>query len=47
LPVLLLHRVRYNESKTARYFSALRQEIRLYHQRLPVRDVYVGAARPR
>ena len=30
-PFCSFHRVRYNESKTARYFAALRQEIRLYH----------------
>jgi coproporphyrinogen III oxidase-like Fe-S oxidoreductase len=46
-PFCSFHRVRYNESKTARYFAALRNEIRLYHQAgFRFRDVYVGGGTP-
>jgi coproporphyrinogen III oxidase-like Fe-S oxidoreductase len=46
-PFCSFHRVRYNESKTARYFAALRQEIRLYHDAgFRFRDVYVGGGTP-
>jgi coproporphyrinogen III oxidase-like Fe-S oxidoreductase len=46
-PFCSFHRVRYNESKTARYFDALRREIRLYHEKgFRFRDVYVGGGTP-
>jgi len=46
-PFCSFHRVRYNESKTARYFTALRNEIRLYHRAgFRFRDVYVGGGTP-
>jgi len=46
-PFCSFHRVRYNESKTKRYFDALRREIRHYHD-LGFRfsDVYVGSGTP-
>jgi coproporphyrinogen III oxidase-like Fe-S oxidoreductase len=46
-PFCSFHRVRYNESKTKRYFDALRREIRHYHD-LGFRfsDVYVGGGTP-
>jgi coproporphyrinogen III oxidase-like Fe-S oxidoreductase len=46
-PFCSFHRVKYNESKTPRYFEALRREIRLYHE-LGFRfsDVYVGGGTP-
>src|SRR5512141_2333813 len=46
-PFCSFHRVRYNPSKTRRYFDALRREIRLYHD-LGFRfsDVYVGGGTP-
>jgi len=46
-PFCSFHRVRYNESKTARYFEALRGEIRLYHEAgFRFSDVYVGGGTP-
>ena len=46
-PFCSFHRVRYNESKTGRYFSALRDEIRLYHAAgFRFGDVYVGGGTP-
>jgi hypothetical protein len=46
-PFCSFHRVRYNESKTARYFKALRREIQLYHAAgFRFRDVYVGGGTP-
>ena len=46
-PFCSFHRVRYNESKTARYFEALRREIRLYHEAgFRFSDVYVGGGTP-
>jgi coproporphyrinogen III oxidase-like Fe-S oxidoreductase len=46
-PFCSFHRVRYDETKTARYFAALRREIRLYHERgFRFRDVYVGGGTP-
>src|SRR5512134_887643 len=46
-PFCSFHRVRYNESKTARYFDALRKEIQLYHDRgFRFSDVYVGGGTP-
>ena len=46
-PFCSFHRVRYNPSKTARYFEALRREIRLYHDRgFRFSDVYVGGGTP-
>ena len=46
-PFCSFHRVKYNPSKTKRYFDALRREIRLYHD-LGFRfaDVYVGGGTP-
>ncbi len=46
-PFCSFHRVRYNESKTKRYFDALRREIRLYHEAgFRFGDVYVGGGTP-
>jgi coproporphyrinogen III oxidase-like Fe-S oxidoreductase len=46
-PFCSFHRVRYDESKTARYFEALRREIRLYHTAgFRFSDVYVGGGTP-
>jgi len=46
-PFCSFHRVRYNEGKTARYFEALRREIRLYHEAgFRFADVYVGGGTP-
>jgi coproporphyrinogen III oxidase-like Fe-S oxidoreductase len=46
-PFCSFHRVRYNEAKTARYFEALRQEIRHYHDAgFRFSDVYVGGGTP-
>ena len=46
-PFCSFHRVRYNPSKTGRYFEALRREIRLYHDRgFRFSDVYVGGGTP-
>jgi len=46
-PFCSFHRVKYNESKTHRYFEALRREIRLYHDRgFRFGDVYVGGGTP-
>jgi coproporphyrinogen III oxidase-like Fe-S oxidoreductase len=46
-PFCSFHRVRYNETKTARYFDALRREIRLYHEAgFRFADVYVGGGTP-
>ena len=46
-PFCSFHRVRYDESKTARYFEALRQEIRHYHDAgFSFSDVYVGGGTP-
>jgi coproporphyrinogen III oxidase-like Fe-S oxidoreductase len=46
-PFCSFHRVRYNESKTTRYFDALRREIRLYHDRgYRFSDIYVGGGTP-
>ena len=46
-PFCSFHRVRYNESKTGRYFEALREEIRLYHAAgFRFGDVYVGGGTP-
>ena len=46
-PFCSFHRVRYNEQKTARYFDALRKEIRLYHEAgFRFSDVYVGGGTP-
>jgi coproporphyrinogen III oxidase-like Fe-S oxidoreductase len=46
-PFCSFHRVRYNEPRTARYFEALRQEIRLYHAKgFRFADVYVGGGTP-
>jgi coproporphyrinogen III oxidase-like Fe-S oxidoreductase len=46
-PFCSFHRVRYNADKTARYFAALRQEIRLYHDAgFRFSDVYVGGGTP-
>jgi coproporphyrinogen III oxidase-like Fe-S oxidoreductase len=46
-PFCSFHRVRYNEPRTARYFEALRREIRLYHERgFSFSDVYVGGGTP-
>ena len=46
-PFCSFHRVRYNASKTARYFDALRREIGLYHARgFRFADVYVGGGTP-
>jgi menaquinone C8-methyltransferase len=46
-PFCSFHRVRYDESKTHRYFEALRREIRIYHEAgFRFRDVYVGGGTP-
>ncbi len=46
-PFCSFHRVRYNADKTARYFDALRREIRLYHEAgFRFADVYVGGGTP-
>jgi coproporphyrinogen III oxidase-like Fe-S oxidoreductase len=46
-PFCSFHRVRYDGSKTARYFAALRREIRRYHAAgFCFRDVYVGGGTP-
>jgi len=46
-PFCSFHRVRYQAGKTARYFEALRQEIRLYHAAgFRFADVYVGGGTP-
>ncbi len=46
-PFCSFHRVRYREEKTARYFDALRREIRLYHDAgFRFADVYVGGGTP-
>jgi len=46
-PFCSFHRVRYNASKTKRYFDALRREIRLYHEAgFRFGDVYVGGGTP-
>ncbi len=46
-PFCSFHRVKYNPSKTKRYFDALRREIRLYHDRgFRFSDVYVGGGTP-
>lgn len=46
-PFCSFHRVRYRAEKTARYFDALRREIRLYHDAgFRFGDVYVGGGTP-
>jgi coproporphyrinogen III oxidase-like Fe-S oxidoreductase len=46
-PFCSFHRVRYNASKTKRYFDALRREIHLYHGAgFRFGDVYVGGGTP-
>ncbi|MDO8418567.1 MAG: coproporphyrinogen III oxidase family protein [Rubrivivax sp.] len=46
-PFCSFHRVRFNASKTGRYFDALRREIRLYHDAgFRFADVYVGGGTP-
>jgi coproporphyrinogen III oxidase-like Fe-S oxidoreductase len=46
-PFCSFHRVRYNPSKTGRYFEALRREIRLYHEQgFRFSDVYIGGGTP-
>jgi coproporphyrinogen III oxidase-like Fe-S oxidoreductase len=46
-PFCSFHRVRYNAAKTARYFAALRREIRHYHDAgFRFSDVYVGGGTP-
>jgi len=46
-PFCSFHRVRFQEDKARGYFSALRQEIRSYHQRgFQFSDVYVGGGTP-
>lgn len=46
-PFCSFHRVRYNASKTQRYFDALRREIALYHDAgFRFSDVYVGGGTP-
>jgi menaquinone C8-methyltransferase len=46
-PFCSFHRVRYDASKTARYFTALRREIQLYHDRgFRFSDVYIGGGTP-
>jgi coproporphyrinogen III oxidase-like Fe-S oxidoreductase len=46
-PFCSFHRVRYQESKSHRYFQALRREIRLYHDAgFRFGDVYVGGGTP-
>jgi len=46
-PFCSFHRVRYNQPKSARYFDALRREIRLYHEAgFRFGDVYVGGGTP-
>lgn len=46
-PFCSFHRVRYNASKTKRYFDALRREIRLYHEAgFRFGDVYIGGGTP-
>ena len=46
-PFCSFHRVRFNASKTQRYFDALRREISLYHEAgFRFHDVYVGGGTP-
>lgn len=46
-PFCSFHRVRHQPGKAARYFDALRQELRLYHERgFRFADVYVGGGTP-
>jgi coproporphyrinogen III oxidase-like Fe-S oxidoreductase len=46
-PFCSFHRVRYNESRTHRYFEALRREIQHYHAAgFRFADVYVGGGTP-
>ena len=46
-PFCSFHRVQFREAKARDYFNALRQEIRLYHERgFQFRDVYVGGGTP-
>ena len=46
-PFCSFHRVQFREAKAREYFNALRQEIRLYHERgFQFRDVYVGGGTP-
>jgi len=46
-PFCSFHRVRFNASKTKRYFDALRREIARYHEAgFRFRDVYVGGGTP-
>jgi menaquinone C8-methyltransferase len=46
-PFCSFHRVRYDASKTGRYFEALRREIRMYHAAgFRFSDVYVGGGTP-
>lgn len=46
-PFCSFHRVRYNASRTQRYFDALRREIRLYHDAgFRFAHVYVGGGTP-
>jgi len=46
-PFCSFHRVRFNEPRSARYFDALRSEIRLYHDAgFRFGDVYVGGGTP-
>ncbi|HEY6927866.1 MAG TPA: radical SAM protein, partial [Steroidobacteraceae bacterium] len=46
-PFCSFHRVQFREAKARDYFSALRQEIRFYHERgFQFRDVYVGGGTP-
>jgi menaquinone C8-methyltransferase len=46
-PFCSFHRVRYNPSKTQRYFDALRREIGLYHDAgFRFGDLYVGGGTP-
>ncbi len=46
-PFCPFHRVRYREGRAARYFEALRGEIRLYHEAgYRFGDVYVGGGTP-
>lgn len=46
-PFCSFHRVQFREEKARTYFSALREEIRSYHERgFQFRDVYVGGGTP-
>jgi coproporphyrinogen III oxidase-like Fe-S oxidoreductase len=46
-PFCSFHRVRFNASKTSRYFDALRREIGLYHAAgFRFSDIYVGGGTP-